>query len=147
MVWKPRARIWDWGLYWAILLFLSSTLKGRDMLGRSRSGCLLARAPANQQKDNHDTNNRDNYYCNNNPDEHYRREKRTEQRTRLNLLQSDSYPAGIKSLLRRSSGSIQKTAVQILLGQDEGNGSYFLNRWAECLKGQRSQSSAVIVTV
>src|SRR6266568_2913829 len=98
MVWKSWARIWDWGLYWAILLFLSSTLKGRNMLGRSRSGCLLARAPANQQKDNHEPNNRDSPYRNNNPDEHYRREKRTKQRTQLNLLKGDSCPRSIQRI-------------------------------------------------
>src|SRR3989442_11624919 len=98
MVWKSRARIWDWGLYWAILLFLYSTLKGRNTLGCSRSGYLLARAPANHKKDNHNTNNRDNPYRNNNPDEYYGRQKRTKQRTWLNHLKCDSCPRCIQRI-------------------------------------------------
>jgi hypothetical protein len=59
---------------------------GRNSQDCSRRGYLLARPPAHDQKDNHDSNNHDNPHSDNDPDENYRRQKRIEQRALLNLL-------------------------------------------------------------
>src|SRR5712691_6501728 len=115
----------------------------RNGRGCSRGYYLPARPPPHHEIDNHNTDNCRNPHRDNGPDQEYRRQKRTEQRTRLNLLQRDSRPARIKSLLSRTPHHIQKTTIRILLSQDEGNWRKGLNSSTIRLKRQRRQSSTI----